>query len=133
MLRGLAIGATALLLCGFAGPPQPGFDTWGTGEAGPLSYHRLSGDCETFTHRHGRNAAWGHWRMPMAKLKLSVEGDDKGAILKVRCRDGSACIEAGKLDSLPDRISEHDIPFGSREAAQAMLHKVEDLDMACTA
>ena len=110
----------------------PGFDFWGTGE-GSYFYHRLIGDCETLVHGHGRNMAWGQWRMP---LTLVVDGGPEenehgGAFLRFSCTDGSACIQQGARSHTPDRAVSHAVPFGSMQRAREFSMRVAELKVAC--
>ena len=110
----------------------PGFDFWGTGE-GSYFYHRLIGDCETLVHGHGRNMAWGQWRMP---LDLVVDGgaeesEHGGAFLRFSCTDGSACIQQGALSLTPDRVVSHAVPFETMQRARDFSIRVANLKSAC--
>lgn len=111
---------------------SPGFDFWGTGE-GSYFYHRLSGDCEALQHRHGRNAAWGAWYMPLTQVAEGgpEEGEYGGAVLRFHCVDGSACIRKGALSNLPDRIESHAIPFETMQGARDFSIRVSNLKTAC--
>ncbi|MFN3911849.1 hypothetical protein [Hyphomonas sp.] len=111
---------------------RPGFEEWGTGDGG-YAYHRLTGTCETLTHAHGRNAAWGLWRMPVWKVTDSgpEEAENGGAQLRFACADGSACIEAGALDDTPDRVTEHVIPFETMDRARTFSARVAGVKAAC--
>ena len=117
----------------FSAEVQPvlGFDQWGTGE-GEYTYHHLTSTCETLTHAHGRNAAWGLWRIPIWKVSGTVEAAENGsAQLRYTCTDGSACIEAGALDDTPDRVTEHVIPFETIDLARNLSAKVDATKAAC--
>lgn len=110
----------------------PGFDFWGTGE-GSFFYHRLSGGCDAVQHRHGRNAAWGRWVMPLSRItEGGPEESERGAIvLRFSCRDGTECIQSGHLTNLTGRTSEHAIPFETMERARAFSRQVAELKVAC--
>jgi len=111
---------------------SPGFDFWGTGE-GAYFYHRLSADCETLVHGHGRNNAWGLWRLPLGAISEGgpEEGEHGGAVLRFDCRDGQACIEQGALRATPDRVSTHAIPFGTMQRARDFSVTIANLKVAC--
>ncbi len=111
----------------------PGFDFWGTGE-GSFFYHRLSGDCDTIQHRHGRNAAWGRWVMPLSTVtEVGPEEGEHGVIvLRFSCSDGSECIQSGHLTNVTGRASDHAIPFETMERARAFSRQVADLKVACS-
>ena len=110
------------------------FDFWGTG-SGSYFYHRLSGDCETIQHRHGRNAAWGMAMMPLLQIVADNpgEGQHGGYRLRFRCVDGTSCIQRGHLTNVTGRVSEHTIPFGTIERARSFAQQVEDLRAVCSA
>ena len=110
----------------------PGFDFWGTGE-GSFFYHRLSGGCDTVQHRHGRNAAWGRWVMPLSRItEGGPEESERGAIvLRFSCSDGTECIQSGHLTNVTGRTSEHAIPFETMERARAFSRQVAELKVAC--
>lgn len=110
----------------------PGFDFWGTGE-GAYFYHRLSADCETLVHGHGRNSAWGLWRLPLTAISEvgPEEGEHGGASLRFDCRDGQACIEQGALRTTPDRVATHAIPFETMQRARDFSVSVANLKVAC--
>ena len=112
--------------------PGPGFDFWGTGE-GSFFYHRLSGGCDTVQHRHGRNAAWGRWVMPLSRItEGGPEESERGAIvLRFSCSDGTECIQSGHLTNVTGRTSEHAIPFETMERARAFSRQVAELKVAC--
>ena len=112
--------------------PKPGFDLWGTGE-GSYFYHRLSGDCGALEHRHGRNAAWGRWVMPLSAIVVDGPGEDGvgNLVLRLRCSDGTACVESGHLTNITGRASEHAIPFQTVDRARAFERRVADLKTAC--
>lgn len=98
-------------------------------------YHNIKGDCAYLTHGHGRNNAWGLWRLPLAAITTGEIVDDEYAGLTIRyaCKDGSDCIESGELDETPFRIADHAIPFQTAERAQEWLSEVSQLTAACTA
>lgn len=110
----------------------PGFDFWGTGE-GSYFYHRLSGDCDTVRHRHGRNAAWGSWTMPLSQIAEDgpEETERGGIVLRFRCLDGAACIQSGHLTNITGAAVEHAIPFQDMERARAFSQRVTELKVAC--
>lgn len=110
------------------------FDIWGTGN-GAYSYHRLSGNCDTVDHAHGRNAAWGRWIMPLAEILEAgpEEGEHGGAVLRVRCADGTACIRRGRLTDITGTASEHALPFETLERASIFARRIADLKAACAA
>ncbi len=112
----------------------PGFSFWGTG-SGSYFYHRLSGDCDTVDHGHGRNAAWGRWRMPLAQITEDgpEEGQHGGVLLRFRCTDGSDCMVRGHLTNITGRVSEHAIPFETMDRARAFSRQVAELRTACAA
>jgi hypothetical protein len=111
----------------------PGFDFWGTGE-GSFFYHRLSGDCDTVQHRHGRNAAWGRWVMPLSMITEGgpEEGEQGAIVLRFSCRDGADCIQSGRLANVTGRTRDHAIPFETMERARAFSRQVADLKVACS-
>lgn len=108
------------------------FSFWGTG-SGSFFYHRLSGDCETIEHGHGRNAAWGRWLIPLSNVIEAgpEEGERGGAVLRFRCADGTECILSGELDRLTGRTSEHVIPFQTLERAALFAQQVAELRDVC--
>lgn len=110
----------------------PGFDFWGTG-GGSFFYHRLSGDCDTVHHRHGRNAAWGSWIMPLSRIGEDgpEERETGGVVLRFHCLDGTACIERGRSAQVTGRNTEHAIPFANMERARAFSRQVAELKIAC--
>ena len=125
-------GAPALAQEPEAPARGPGFDFWGTGE-GSFFYHRLSGGCDTVQHRHGRNAAWGRWVMPLSRItEGGPEESERGAIvLRFSCSDGTECIQSGHLTNVTGRTSEHAIPFETMERARAFSRQVAELKVAC--
>ncbi|MBA3068676.1 MAG: hypothetical protein FP825_09360 [Hyphomonas sp.] len=110
----------------------PGFDQWGTGE-GAYAFHRLTATCDTLIHAHGRNAASGLWRMPIGEVVVGEPelAADGSALVRLTCRDGSACIRQGALDATPDRVREHAVPFGTPDLARAYSDRVAKLRDAC--
>lgn len=110
----------------------PGFDFWGTGSESYF-YHRLSGDCDTVRHRHGRNAAWGSWAMPLSRIAEDgpEETERGGVVLRFRCLDGTACIESGRSSYVTGHDIEHGIPFQTMERAHAFSRRVAELKIAC--
>jgi hypothetical protein len=133
-MRGILIVGAMIgggLLGAFA-PPATSFDIWKTGD-GILSYHRLSGDCETLNHRFGRNAVWGRWEMPASAVEVGVAPDGAGARMTFTCRDGSDCIKAGAYLTMPDRLATHTVPFGSIERARFLEKAITDTRRACDA
>ena len=125
-------GAPALAQEPEAPARGPGFDFWGTGE-GSFFYHRLSGGCDAVQHRHGRNAAWGRWVMPLSRItEGGPEESERGAIvLRFSCSDGTECIQSGHLTNVTGRTSEHAIPFETMERARAFSRQVAELKVAC--
>ena len=125
-------GAPALAQEPEAPARGPGFDFWGTGE-GSFFYHRLSGDCDTVQHRHGRNAAWGRWVMPLSGITEGgpEEGENGVIVLRFSCVDGTECIQTGRLSNVSGQAREHAVPFGSMERARAFSRQVADLKIAC--
>ena len=143
-MRHVMAGLASLVLTGCAvvedaalPPAEPaplGFVWIRTGD-GLFIYHQVSASCDTIEHRHGRNAAWGLWRLPLAGVVehgLEETGDDQ-PILRFTCTDGSACIQAGALSETPDRIDTHAIPFGTPELARKFAGEVAALKTACGA
>ncbi|MBI1404550.1 MAG: hypothetical protein GC145_00320 [Caulobacter sp.] len=130
-LAGLML-TMGLAASGTAAAAGPSFDTWGTGEAA-LAYHRVSGDCEAVSDRFGRNAAWGYWRMPLSAVTVTLApaSEGEGTRLRFVCRDGSACIAAGKLDSLEEAQVAHDLAFDTVERAEEVLGMIKTLRAAC--
>ncbi len=110
----------------------PGFDDWGTGKA-LYMYHRVQGTCETLTHAHGRNAAWGLWKLPLSRVTDggAEETEDGGARVRFSCLDGTACIGEGFLDRTPEAVTDHAIPFETMDLARAYTVKVSALRTAC--
>ena len=96
-------------------------------------YHRVQGTCETLTHAHGRNAAWGLWKLPLAEVTDggAEENEEGGAFVRLSCIDGSACIGKGYLQATPERVAEHKIPFGTMALARAYTERVSALRTAC--
>lgn len=122
-----ALGAQAL-----ASPPdKPGFDVWGNA-VGTNPYSRFKADCEQFEHAFGRNAAWGLWRLPLAELVVDAPADAEGKpTLIFRCRDGSACIQAGAYRDTPKRLSGHPVTFDTADEARAFSALVAGVKSAC--
>ena len=112
--------------------PAPGFSFWGTG-SGAYFYHRLTGDCTTVDHGHGRNAAWGRWLMPLSAIAEvgPEEGENGAAVLRFRCVNGTSCIRRGHLTNVTGEDSEHAIPFETMERARAFSRQVAELKAAC--
>ncbi|MFN4225611.1 MAG: hypothetical protein ACK4HR_04780 [Hyphomonas sp.] len=97
-------------------------------------YHHVGGDCDYLLHGHGRNNAWGLWRMPAERVSAdAVVPAAEGVAVAFTCTDGSACIEAGALDETPGRVQTHSIPFQTRERADRYLQDVASLRAACAA
>ncbi|NBB50922.1 hypothetical protein GVN24_21810 [Rhizobium sp. CRIBSB] len=113
-------------------PVPAGFDFWGTGE-GSYFYHHLSADCETLVHGHGRNNAWGLWRMPLDAIIEDgpEEGEHSGAVLTFRCRTGSSCIGQGLLRTTTEQVTSHAIPFETMQLARDFSVRVANLRVAC--
>lgn len=127
-----SITAATLGLCGFDRQDEPGFSFWATGD-GALAYHHISGDCDEIEHAYGRNAAWGLWRLPLARVIVNgpEETEGGGAVLRFRCADASACIGQGRLEETPEQTGDHAIPFGDMDRARAFAGQVSDLKAAC--
>jgi hypothetical protein len=127
-----ALGAAVLLGASAQPAKAPGFDSWGTG-ANIRAYNRLSVDCQNFTHRFGRNAAWGLWVMPLDKIKITVRGKapDAPARLEIKCRGGKPCIGKGALRDIKSQIAEHGIDFDTGLAARAMAASITKTRKAC--
>lgn len=131
----MALSGSAIQAQDTAAPDAgPGFSFWGTG-SGAYTYHRLTGDCATLEHGHGRNAAWGRWVMPISAVAEDgpEEGGHGGVGLRFRCLDGSPCIQRGHLTQITDHVDEHVIPFETTERARAFSRQVSDLKAACAA
>ncbi|MBX3479478.1 MAG: hypothetical protein KF842_03695 [Caulobacter sp.] len=128
------IFTAGLATAGVAVAAAPSFDTWGTGEAA-LAYHRISGDCEAVSDRFGRNAAWGHWRMPLSAVTITLAPptDAGGVQMQFRCRDGSACIQSGRLDDLSETTAAHDLAFDKADRAAEVMGLIDTLRAACDA
>jgi hypothetical protein len=92
-------------------------------------YHQVWGDCAMLDHGVGRNYAWGRHRMPLNAVSHVIIEDG----IHFTCKDRSDCIEVGKLEDTPGRVSEHTVPFESRAFAEAYLAEVADLRAACKA
>ena len=112
--------------------PPLGFDDWGTGKD-LYMYHRVQGTCETLTHAHGRNAAWGLWKLPLADVTDggAEDNEEGGAFVRLGCIDGSACIGKGTLQATPEQVAEHKIPFETMALARAYTERVSALRTAC--
>jgi|GEM_PF-3213123 len=108
----------------------PGFDIWKTGD-GQLAYNRMMGDCEGVTHAFGRNAAWGLWKIPLEGVTVSVGAADEGAVLTFKCDAGRTCIQSGKLNDTPDRMSEHSVRYDTVDGAEAMAVRIATLRQSC--
>lgn len=105
---------------------------WGsTGHA----YHHIWGDCEFLSYGHGRNAAWGRWRLPLTEVVAGEIASDgyEGFQITYTCEDGSACIQSGQLEETPNRITELTIPFASVERTEQWLSDVTALETTCAA
>ncbi len=115
-----------------AAEPPPSFRWHRTGEA-LFIYHQVRGDCDTLVHTHGRNAAWGLWEMPLAEVieHGAVETEEGAALVRLTCRDGSACMRQGALSTAADPIREHAIPFGTMALARQYTEAVAALKTAC--
>ena len=88
-----------------ASEPASGFDEWGTGKE-LYMYHRVQGTCQALTHAHGRNAAWGLWKLPLAEVTDggAEENEEGGAFVRLTCIDGTACIGKGALEVTPELL-----------------------------
>ena len=142
-MRGMSL-ASLLLGLAVAGPglagdqeparqdERPGLAVRRTGD-GTYFYHNVRADCETVEHAHGRNAAWGLWRMPLSEVSdQPVEPGERGGFnLTLQCVDGSNCIGAGRLDVVSDHTSAHAIPFETREQARAFADELGPLRLRC--
>jgi hypothetical protein len=106
---------------------------WGSTGTGLYIYHNVSGDCVWLEHTHGRNGAWGLWRLPLGAVSSTGPemADGEGFAITFTCTDGSACIEAGAFDKTPDRTSAHTIPFETEQRAERYFSEVASLDKAC--
>jgi len=98
-------------------------------------YHNVRGDCAFLEHGHGRNNAWGLWRMPLGE---AIPGEPSGSEetgykLAFACPEGRACIQTGQLENTPDRTDTHEIPFQTRADIDTYLADVASLDKACRA
>ncbi|MGA1344322.1 MAG: hypothetical protein ACO33A_15070 [Hyphomonas sp.] len=122
----LAAGASA------TPPPDASFEWDRTGE-GAFFYHRVWADCDTLGHGHGRNMAWGRWEMALADVtEGAAEAAGEGhAIVRLTCRDGSACIRQGAHSATTEPVSEHAIPFGTMALARQYTEAVAALRGAC--
>jgi len=109
---------------------------WHTTGKGLWIYHNVWGDCAFLEHGHGRNSAWGLWRMPLGAVTAAApEPDAKrgGYSVAFTCTDGSACIQSGALQNTPDRTDAHTIPFETLERAETYLAVAASVDKACKA
>ncbi len=116
-------------------PVAPQMNWHSTGK-GLWIYHNVWGDCAFLEHGHGRNSAWGLWRLPLGKVVASApeaDVEEGGYTVRFTCTDGSACIESGFLYKTPDRIDTHTIPFETEERAEAYLSLAASFDTACKA
>ena len=113
-------------------PPGASFSWHRTGE-GTYIYHRVWGDCDTLGHGHGRNMAWGRWEMPLADVidGGAEETGEGGALVRLTCRDGSACMRKGALSTATEPLSEHTVPFGTIALARQYTEAVSALKTAC--
>lgn len=119
-----------------AEPPVKPQIAWGnTGRQNPWFYHHVWGDCAFLEHGHGRNNAWGLWRMPLGEVRPGepAGSEETGYRLEFTCTDGSACIQTGELDETPGRASSHQVPFESRAGLDAYLADIASLAKACRA
>ncbi|MBL0947121.1 hypothetical protein [Brevundimonas sp.] len=107
---------TILALAGPTGDPEPPYSRWVN------DYHHLAIDCDFITHSFGRNAAWGLWRMPFEQVAWEVSHADwdGGLILTFSCLDGTACIQQGRLEDTPERISRHEVPIKSADRIEGL-------------
>lgn len=97
-------------------------------------YHHVGGDCSELVHGHGRNNAWGLWRLPLGRVGHGgIEAAKDGFLIRYACTDGSDCIRAGALDETPNGTREHAIPFQTAERAEGWLADVAALETACAA
>jgi hypothetical protein len=113
--------------------PESSFRWHRTG-AGTFVYHQVWGDCDTLGHGHGRNFAWGRWDMPLAEVidDGAEETDDGTALVRLSCRDGSACMGKGALSNdATEALSEHTIPFGTMDLARQYTQQISALKTAC--
>lgn len=94
-------------------------------DSGLSAYDRVTLACDGLEHRYGRNAAWGHWKLPLAAIRLDPPLVEQGkAVVTAVCTDGSACIEDGKLEDTSGRIPSHRFSFESQASAKAFIDKV---------
>jgi hypothetical protein len=116
-------------------PVKPAIGWGNTGREAPWFYHHVWGDCAFLEHGHGRNNAWGLWRLPLGAVSQggAAPAEHEGYAVTFTCIDGSACIEEGYLHQTPDRASSHTIPFETLEGAERYLSSVASLDKACRA
>lgn len=101
-------------------------------DSGLSAYDKVVLDCDRLEHRYGRNAAWGHWIVPLDKVEIAapVMDQDK-AVVAMACRDGSDCIAAGKLEDTTGRIARHSLTFDTLTAAQAFIDQVKNHQGLC--
>jgi hypothetical protein len=106
---------------------------WTSTGKGLWIYHNVWGDCAFLEHGHGRNNAWGLWRLPLGGVTASAPeaAEDGGVTVTFACTDGSACIQAGALGDTPGRIGTHTIPFETLQGAERYLSEAASLDKAC--
>ncbi|WP_353255390.1 hypothetical protein [Hyphomonas sp.] len=125
-------GEIAQASASVASEPASGFDEWGTGKE-LYMYHRVQGTCQALTHAHGRNAAWGLWKLPLAEVTDggAEENEEGGAFVRLTCIDGTACIGKGALEVTPEHVAEHKIPFETMALARAYTDRVSALRTAC--
>jgi len=118
---------TILALADPTGDPEPRYSGWVN------DYHHLAIDCEFVTHSFGRNAAWGLWRMPFEQVDwaLSEPGPDGELILTFSCLDGTACIQQGRLEDTPERISRHEVPIKSADRIEGLDAIAAAVSAAC--
>jgi hypothetical protein len=115
-----------------APPADASFEWHRTGE-GTYIYHRVWGNCTTLGHGHGRNMAWGRWEMPLADVidGGAEETGEGGALVRLTCRGGSACMRKGALSTATEPLSEHTVPFGTMALARQYTEAVAALKTAC--
>jgi len=118
-----------------AEPQVPPAMAWTSTGKGLWIYHNVWGDCAFLEHGHGRNSAWGRWRLPLGAVTAGSPeaAPDGGYTVHFTCTDGSACIEAGALDDTPGRLRAHTIPFETRDRAERYLAAAASLEKACIA
>ena len=103
------------------------------------AYTSLSADCDGMIAGHGRNNAWGQWRIPLdgVRIEPATPTDHPPAPnaygLVFRCLDG-ACIVTGKAQREPTgTVTEHEVYFNSREHAEEVLANLARLKVSCQA